>query len=84
MEYTLIQTITNLPIQIIILLITLLIGISSYVGYLLSSKEPDLNSGLNHSQKWGIITTTSFLIGISYLLYYTRPNEFITILWIFY
>lgn len=84
MGYTsLMQIIHTLPIQIIILSIIFLIGIITYIGCLLSSKEPDLNSGLNYRQMWGIIAAISFIIGISYLIYFTNPNEFMIILSLF-
>ncbi|MDR2967733.1 MAG: glycosyltransferase family 2 protein [Methanobacteriaceae archaeon] len=84
MEYTLMQIITSLSIEIIILSIIFIIGISSYIGYSISSKEPDLNSWLNHSQIWGIIAASSFLVGIIYLIYYTSQNEFMVMLSIFF
>jgi cellulose synthase/poly-beta-1,6-N-acetylglucosamine synthase-like glycosyltransferase len=83
MEYvSLIQTITSFPTQTIIFILFLIV-IGSCVGYFLSSKKPDLNSGLNNRQKWGTILATSFLIGICYLIYVISPNIFITILSLF-
>ena len=78
----LIHIIANLPIQIIIFVL-FLIGIIAYIGYSLSSKEPDLKSGLNHRQIWGVLITTSLFIGISYLIYYFSQSMFLMLLAIF-
>ncbi|MCL2115974.1 MAG: glycosyltransferase [Methanobrevibacter sp.] len=74
--------IANFPIQIILPIISL-IGIISYIGYSLSSKKPNLNSGLNNRQIWGIIAASSFFIGVSYLIYFFSFNSFITLLYVF-
>ncbi|MCL2156559.1 MAG: glycosyltransferase [Methanobrevibacter sp.] len=78
-----IPIIVHPPIQLIILFIIFSFAIISYIGHSLSSKEPDLNSGLNYSQMWGIIGVSSVLIGITYLIYCTTQKEFMLILSLF-